>query len=210
MRASGHPHPARPTLGRARAVTRAQIVHIEDVRADPDYIRSAVRRTRRVAGIRTLLAVPMLKEDELIGAIVIYREEVRPFTDKQIELVHELRRPGRHRHREHAAAQRAAATRSAAAADRDRRRAQGDQPLDVRSAGRARHAGRSRRRGCARPTWRSSRVQTGRQFYQRCQPTASRPSSTQLMRERIRSSRARHDRRTDGARRQRPFTSPTC
>ena len=50
----------------------------------------------------------MLKDDELVGAIVIYRQEVRPFTDKQIELVTELRRPGRHRHREHAAAQRAA------------------------------------------------------------------------------------------------------
>ena len=39
------------------------------------------------AGIRTLLAVPMLKESELVGAIAIYRQEVRPFTDKQIELV---------------------------------------------------------------------------------------------------------------------------
>ena len=52
----------------------------------------------------------------------------------------EFRRPGRHRHREHPPAQRAA--RIAAAADRHRRRAQGDQPLDLRSADRARHAGR--------------------------------------------------------------------
>ena len=40
-----------------------------------------------IGGARTLVAVPMLKEDELVGAIIIYRQEVRPFTDKQIELV---------------------------------------------------------------------------------------------------------------------------
>ena len=41
----------------------------------------------KLAGARTVVAVPMLKEDELVGAILIYRQEVRPFTDKQIELV---------------------------------------------------------------------------------------------------------------------------
>ena len=40
-----------------------------------------------LAGARSHLVVPMLKEDELVGAIVIYRQEVRPFSDKQIELV---------------------------------------------------------------------------------------------------------------------------
>ena len=70
---------------------------------DPNVVAAV-----ELGGIRTFVAVPMLKENELIGAIIVYRQEVRPFTDKQIELVTELRRPGRHRHREHAAAQRTA------------------------------------------------------------------------------------------------------
>src|SRR5262249_10135619 len=41
----------------------------------------------RLAGARSHIVVPMLKDDELIGAIAIYRQEVRPFTDKQIELI---------------------------------------------------------------------------------------------------------------------------
>jgi transcriptional regulator with GAF, ATPase, and Fis domain len=49
--------------------------------------RSPVRRQVELAGGRTLLVVPMLKDDELIGTIGIYRQEVRPFSDRHIELL---------------------------------------------------------------------------------------------------------------------------
>src|SRR5262249_52949559 len=72
-----------------RVVTAKQVIHIPDLRTDESYIgkNDRVVSLVEVAGARTLLNVPMLKDDELIGAIAIYRQEVRPFTDKQIELV---------------------------------------------------------------------------------------------------------------------------
>ena len=77
------------TLGRVMATK--QPVQIADIVNEPHYFDvpsgySAVLLTK-LSGARTVLAVPMLKENELIGAIVIYRTEVRPFSDKQIELV---------------------------------------------------------------------------------------------------------------------------
>ena len=65
------------------------VVHTPDLAAEQAYIERDLRIVRLVefAGARSVLSVPMLKEEELIGAIVIYRTEVRPFTDKQIELV---------------------------------------------------------------------------------------------------------------------------
>jgi signal transduction histidine kinase len=65
------------------------MVHIPDLRAEQSYIErdDPIVRLIELAGARTYLAVPMLKEEELIGALVIYRQEVRPFSDKQIALL---------------------------------------------------------------------------------------------------------------------------
>ena len=65
------------------------LIHITDLRLEESYIDGNPRMKSLVetAGARTHLVVPMVKDEELIGAIVMYRQEVRPFTDKQIELV---------------------------------------------------------------------------------------------------------------------------
>jgi len=67
----------------ARAALERRTVHVHDIQADPEYAYAV----RDVDLIRTVLAVPMLKGDELVGVIVIYKLEVNPFTDKQIALV---------------------------------------------------------------------------------------------------------------------------
>jgi GAF domain-containing protein len=83
--------PVRPGPGTAHAevVRTKQVVHIDDARTLPAYLQGAPVpvAVADLGGARTLLVVPMLKENELIGTIVIYRQEVRPFTEKQIELV---------------------------------------------------------------------------------------------------------------------------
>jgi len=79
----------RTALGRAVAIK--QPVQIADVQTEPGYFDAppglSAPQMARFAGARTIIAVPMLKDNELIGAIVIYRQEVRPFTDKQVALV---------------------------------------------------------------------------------------------------------------------------
>src|SRR5262249_42619344 len=81
-----HPDP-RTAFGRVRQ-TR-QLVQIADITKEEPYIEGDPLHvtTVQLGGFRTVLMVPMLKEDKLIGAISILRQEVRPFTDKQSELV---------------------------------------------------------------------------------------------------------------------------
>jgi hypothetical protein len=98
-------HNAPPTFAKARTRDRLfrpapdspvgrlgitkEIVHIADVKSLKSYVAGDPSLTEPVdlGGYRTVLAVPMLKANELIGAIAIYRQEVRPFTDKQVALV---------------------------------------------------------------------------------------------------------------------------
>src|SRR5215510_5445186 len=78
-----------PLVPLARVVNTKQLLHIPDLRTDQSYVEkdSRIVPLVEVAGARTFVAVPMLKEGEIIGAINMYRQEARPFTDKQIELV---------------------------------------------------------------------------------------------------------------------------
>src|SRR5262249_39422569 len=74
--------------GLGRVLETKQVVQIADVRAVAGYVDNPVQApVDQLAGVRSKLSVPMLKEEDLIGVIEIDRQEVRPFTDKQVALV---------------------------------------------------------------------------------------------------------------------------
>src|SRR5262249_4023295 len=75
--------PQRGTV-HGRALLEGKIIHIPDVLTDPGYTWA---QAQRLGGFRTILGVPMLREGVAIGVLALTRSQVRPFTDKQIELV---------------------------------------------------------------------------------------------------------------------------
>jgi signal transduction histidine kinase/DNA-binding response OmpR family regulator len=74
--------PGRHTIT-ARVALERQIVHVADLQADPEYAYAL----RDIDPIRTELGVPMFREDEILGIFILYKLEVAPFTEQQIELV---------------------------------------------------------------------------------------------------------------------------
>jgi GAF domain-containing protein len=95
-----------PHTGLARLAREQRFVHVDDLASGVAYQQRDPLRVAAVelAGMRTFLAVPLVKESDLIGAFVIYRQEVRPFSDKQIALFGKFRSTGGNRHGECAVA----------------------------------------------------------------------------------------------------------
>src|SRR5215211_4663826 len=77
-----HPHALDRTTGAGRAAVAREPVHIPDIQNDPEYSYGGPRE-----GYRSLIAVPIMVEDDLIGVVVLIRRELQPFTDEHIALV---------------------------------------------------------------------------------------------------------------------------
>jgi transcriptional regulator with GAF, ATPase, and Fis domain len=78
-----------PKSGTGRLIEKKRIFQIDDLTKDPGYVERDPRLIALVelGGARTAVFAPLLKENHVIGSLVLYRQEVRPFTDKQIALV---------------------------------------------------------------------------------------------------------------------------
>src|SRR5260221_4892353 len=78
-----------PEGGLGQVIRTKQVAQIADIRTNPAYLEGSpvIVALSDLGGARTLVSVPMLRDAELVGTIVVYRQEVRPFTDKQIELL---------------------------------------------------------------------------------------------------------------------------
>src|SRR5437867_7222169 len=77
------PRPVTRERATGRAIADRRVVHVADLQTDPEYAGAPLR----AVGFRTVLAVPMLRDGEPIGVVGLWRREVRPFTEKQIELI---------------------------------------------------------------------------------------------------------------------------
>jgi len=76
-----------PQSGMGRVASTGKVLQIDDISTAPTFGMRARIATIEIAKVRTLVAAPMLKDNEVVGIIAIYRQEVRPFSDKQIALV---------------------------------------------------------------------------------------------------------------------------
>src|SRR5262249_12418713 len=86
---SGTRHRPGPETILSRVTASGRPIQVPDLRNDPSYLigEPLPVAAADVAGVRTLLGVPMLKDKEVVGFIGIYRKEIRPFTEKQVTLV---------------------------------------------------------------------------------------------------------------------------
>jgi two-component system, NtrC family, sensor kinase len=86
---SGKQYPPHPESVMGTVMRTRQAVHVDDLRTRPAYLarNPAVVALSDIAGARTYVGVPLLQRDELVGMISIYRREVRPFDEKQVQLV---------------------------------------------------------------------------------------------------------------------------